>query len=218
MSQAMKRFLPLVAVAALAVVSGYVHGVWTDRWSHSEELEQAVARLQRVPAVIGEWRGTAHEVDPRLIAASGTVGYQLRRYENPRTGHAAEVLIACGRGGPMSVHTPDVCYPGAGYRGGDITRHTVTPTADASPAGFLTTKFTRPSAPGTSLRVYWSWLGGAGVEAPDNARAHFAGRRSLYKIYVIQELTGGPERLDEESCAEFMRRLVPELERALRPD
>lgn len=37
-------------------------------------------------------------------------------YVHRTNGRAAAAMLMCGRPGPIAVHTPDVCYPGAGYR------------------------------------------------------------------------------------------------------
>src|SRR5205085_5635600 len=95
---------------------GVVHGVYADRWGRSAQLERALAALPRVPAALGDWAGEERPLDPAVLKAGGIEGSVSRRYHNPRTGETVAVLIVCGRGGPISVHTPDVCYEGAGYR------------------------------------------------------------------------------------------------------
>ena len=44
----------------------------------------------------------------------------------------------------------------------------------------------------------------------------FAGLPALYKLYVIQDLTRPDEPLEEEACKEFLRELLPELEKCFR--
>src|SRR5438309_1927466 len=90
----LRAFQALLLFAMLAS-AGYVHGVWTGRWSTSEELQQASARLQRVPMQVGNWHGLTLELDPAQAARGGVLSYVLRRYQNAKTGDAVTVLIAC---------------------------------------------------------------------------------------------------------------------------
>src|SRR5260370_19734433 len=111
----MSRFLFLIAGAVL-LVDGYVYGLWTGRWNDSNELAAATARLDRVPMNFGNWKGEALELEPKVLEQAGFSGYVLRRYENTRTKAVVSLLVACGRSGPLSVHTPEVCYRCAGVR------------------------------------------------------------------------------------------------------
>ena len=45
-------------------------------------------------------------------AAAELEGWLARRYLHRRTGVVVHVLLLCGRPGPLSVHTPEVCYYG----------------------------------------------------------------------------------------------------------
>ncbi|MCI0458956.1 MAG: EpsI family protein [Gemmataceae bacterium] len=214
----MKHGLQLVSVAALIAVSGYVHGVWTDRWSVSQELQAAVGRLGRVAPTIGDWQSQPLEMDPRQRDRAGVVGYLFRNYQHARTGKSVLVLVACGRPGPLSVHTPEICYVGAGYTMADPARYT-SPAAGRPGTDFWTARFTKAGDLVPSrLRLYWSWCGSEGWQAPDSPRRQFAGLGWLYKLYVIQELTHSDERVDEEVCRAFLQQLLPELDRALRPE
>ncbi|MCI0379612.1 MAG: EpsI family protein [Gemmataceae bacterium] len=223
----MKRFLPVLAVAALIVLSGYVHGLWTDRWTVAQEVENAAQRLESLVPELEDWQSRPLELDARQREQGGVVGCMLRRYENQRNGKAIVVLVTCGRPGPMSVHTPEVCYVGAGYRMSDPTRRKLTTNVYTSPTRerwngsakateFWTAKFTKGQGVEDSrLRLYWCWRGAERWDAPDNPRVAFAGQPFLYKLYVIQELVSSDEAMDDAQCREFIARLVPELERGL---
>ena len=67
----MKTGKILTSGLSLFVVAGIVHGLWTDRWRSSPALEQAVAKLEGVPATIGEWDGTPIEINERERIAAG---------------------------------------------------------------------------------------------------------------------------------------------------
>jgi hypothetical protein len=212
----MKRTLLLSTVFAALVLEGYVHGLWTNRWNSSRDLEEAVSRLQRVPLTFGDWRGEERELEARITKQAGFAGYLLRRYENRQTGTVVNVLLACGSAGPLSVHTPEVCYGGAGYSLAGEAGKQVVPAAGPSPgAEFRKGTFTKKDAlVPTHLQVLWSWHAKNVWTVSDNPRLSFAGLPVLHKMYVTSQWTGSDER-QEAVCAEFMTRFLPELERAL---
>ena len=108
----MKRYLPLCAGGLVLVVSGVVHGLWTDRWGASAAVEAATARLANVPLHIGDWQGAAQELDPRQLTVAEVTGHLGRRYVHKGNGHEVSLVLLCGRAGPLSVHQPDICYTG----------------------------------------------------------------------------------------------------------
>jgi hypothetical protein len=190
---------------------GYVHGVWTDRWHTSLQLEDAVAQLERVPTTIGDWHSEAETtLSEREVEQAGFSGYISRRYKNRRNGASVNLLLACGRAGPMSVHTPEICYRGSGYdQVGPTVRH---PEKDAELWKAVFNKV--DAAPPLKLRVYWAWNNAGAWRAPANPRIAFGGSRALYKLYVIHEVVRG-ESDDDNSGLGFLRQALPVVDRAL---
>ena len=214
----MLRTLPLLAVTgALTVLSGYVHGLYTGRWGDPAELEAAVARLGHVPMKIGDWHGEAETVDPRAARQAGFRDYVMRRYQNRRTGAVATVLLACGPPGPLSVHTPDICYRGAGFTQLAPAARYSPGAAQRSPAdAFWTAKFGKGTEfVSTQQRIFWAWSTGERWQAPDNPRRTFAGAPALYKLYVTSQVARPGEEPAASHGSELMRELLPELQKAL---
>src|SRR5206468_1613206 len=136
---------------------------------------EAVARVEQVPLTLGTWKGKTLESDPDSFAQAGALGYWTRTYrDGPR---ACTVILMCGPSGPMSVHTPDVCYLAAGYEMAGTPAHLSVPADGDQPAAdFLTASFRRQGAASTtSLRIYWSWRTGGPWQAPDSPRLTFRG-------------------------------------------
>jgi hypothetical protein len=216
----MLRMLSLGAAVALVIVPGLIHGTWTGRWRSSRELKQAVARLDRVPQVIGEWKGKALELDRREVEHADLAGYVTRRYENRRTGSVVVLALMCGRPGPVSVHTPDVCYRGAGYElAASPIRFTAVLETGGSPAEFWTARFQRPGLVARDQRrIFWAWSATGDWQAPENPRLTFARFPALYKLYLIRETGARDEHLEDDPCKEFMQQLLPELRKAIFPE
>ena len=195
------RSLTWIAALAILGVSGLVQGRLTGRWSTSKELSEAVVRLSLLPKQVGTWSG--EDVDPDLATLHriGIADGVVRRYRDAKDGSTITVMVVCGRPGPVSVHTPDVCYGGAGYS-------VATPPAEVLP-GFMASTMVRPSqAIADNLQVYWSWNALGRWAAPSNPRFAFGNRPYLFKLYVIRPVRTPSEPLDSGPGADFAKALA----------
>jgi hypothetical protein len=116
------------------------------------------------------------------------------------------------------VHTPDVCYPGAGYEPkAPPSRWDVTLAPGKQVAEFWAGTFVKPQSNGGNhiLRILWSWSADGVWTAPDNSRVAFASKAAICKLYVIRPMAEENERRDNDPCNEFIRAFVPELNRTL---
>ena len=215
----MLRNLPLLAAGAVLVVCGLVHGLWSDRWGTSEAVTRATERLERVPRRMGDWEGEDESISRRELALSGATGCLVRRYTSRRTGEAITVILLCGRPGPVSVHTPDVCYRGLGFEPvGDPKRWESPVSVGGSPAEFRTVKF-RKEEPGrvTHLRIFWSWSATGRWQEHGSPRLTFATQPVLYKLYLVRQLAGADEDegLETDPAGDFLRDFLPALQQGL---
>jgi exosortase/archaeosortase family protein len=204
-----------VACLALVVAPAVVHGVWSERWGQSEAMRQAVARLERVPMDAGDWKGEPMPLSPRHRAIAEIRGYLLRRYRRSPREQGLSVLLLCGRPGPVSVHTPDVCYRGAGYQMvGEPEAVWVDLGADGE-AWFWVADFRQRNVPAPrTLRIFWSWHDRE-WEAAEQPRLAHAGLPVLWKLYVIRELTRPGEPVQSDPALAFLRQWLSVLDRAL---
>ncbi len=215
----MTRTIPFLVASLFTVLCGFAHGLRTDRWVVSRELQDAAARLAKVPAAFGDWEGLDQKIDGRELEAAGIVGYVMRRYENRRNGAALTVLLVCGRPGRISVHTPDVCYAGAGYVAAQsperlpLNPGPTRPTAEVMWADFVKEKASVPA----QLRIFWAWSTGGPWKAPENPRLAHASHRALYKIYTIRETAGPAGPVDGDPGVAFLKEFLPVLEGTLAP-
>jgi Protein of unknown function (DUF3485) len=210
--------LPALAFAVLVTASGVLHGLHSDRWKPSGGVAEAVQRLELVPAVIGDWRGQDGVIDAETLARGGIKGHIYRRYRNERTGATVDLLIVCGRPGPISVHTPDVCYEGAGYQAAGTPALREIRLADGRTQPLWSLRFRKPGVAAGQLEVVWAWTGGAGWIAPDNPRFATARYPALYKLYAIREIPPAkrPEK-EADPASEFLAMFLPQVERILAP-
>src|SRR2546422_188923 len=156
----MRRHLPFLTAFALVITSGVVHGLWTDRWRPSTALEDALARVDQVPLKLGGWHGQAQETDAQAFERAGAQRYWSRQYT--WSDKKVSVILMCGRAGRMAVHTPEVCYRGAGYEVLAAPLHYPV-TFGTNQAQFWTARFGKGLA--TDLQLYWAWNDGHGWAA-----------------------------------------------------
>ena len=210
--------LRLSAAVMLIVGAGLVHGAWTNRWRPSPELASLAARFESVPMVIGDWRGTAFEFSAQDRASAGAVACLARRYSNPIRGISVSVLLIGGLPGRIATHTPDVCYPGAGYTLDSPTFLERRNGPDGQRAEFRTALATRGGTNPSVLRIFWGWNALEGWLAPEQPRWKFSGKQALCKLYVIRETAGPVVDPGADPCNDFLEFFLPELDRLVFSD
>jgi hypothetical protein len=214
------RSLSIASAILIVIGTGIIHGLQIDRWSRPSDLSAEAARLDRVALKIGDWEGRKSPIDAREFAGASVDGFLVRNYKNRRHGAGVSVVLVCGRPGPIAVHTPDICYPAAGFEQiGATVPFSVEPEHGARAAELWVANF-RKQGPVLSqqLRIYWSWSATGSWKAATSPRLQFGSVSALYKLYVIREVPGPDEPLRDDPCAEFLGKLLPELSKTLFPD
>jgi hypothetical protein len=198
---------------ALIVGAGWLDGKWTGRWGPPPELTALAARVDAVPLVLGDWKGEAFELPAPDRAAAGAVACLARRYTNPRRGVTVTALLLGGLPGKIATHTPDICYPAAGYSLESPVPFVRSPGPDGRPAGFRTALATRLGPSPSTLRIFWGWNAAGGWAAPDEPRWAFGPASALCKLYVIRETAGTVVKPEDDPCNDFLDVFLPELDR-----
>jgi hypothetical protein len=190
--------------------------MWTERWSSSQEVDEAVARLEGLPDHLGEWQAQPIEVDEKALQQAGAAGHWLRRFTNARTGATITVLLLCGRTGQMAVHRPEHCYRGAGYEMVGNAAHQAIDLGNHQAAQFWTARFVKDDPAGAAqLRIFWSWFADGAWQAPESPRLTFAGQSVLFKLYAVRDLTGPPQPAERDPSLELLRTLLPKIDKAI---
>src|SRR4051812_35968739 len=115
--------LPLAAFLILLAGTlgvSIVQGRITNRWGLRPDAEAAGDRLRPIlPAEVGNWRMRSDEklADP-MVAILQCNAYVLRVYEHQQTGDVVRLAVLLGPPGPISVHTPEVCYSSREFTAG----------------------------------------------------------------------------------------------------
>jgi hypothetical protein len=205
--------------AGLALVIGFglFEGRWTNRWSQSEAVQEATQRLAQVPRTVGDWESIDQELEERQVKRAEITGYVQRHYTNRRTGEQLDVLLVCGPAMPVALHSPDVCYRGAGYvLQKELDRRQVNAGLPSGPAEFRVGDFVKEDdAVPDRLRIYWSWGAAGKWQAPDNPRLHYADHDALFKVYIVRRKFRADEAPAADIAPAFLRLLLPKVQKAL---
>ena len=202
--------IAVLLVAAVTLGAGVIHGRMLNRWGISEDMQAAAAQLARLPAQFGQWRSAAdQELDATSVEMLECAAYKARTYVHEGTGQAVSVTVLLGRAGPITAHTPEICYSGRAYRVHQerqaIEIHDVRGGGDA----FWALTFQANDVSGTLLRVCYGWSAGARWSAPRDARFAFAGRPYVYKIQLSTPLSSLAAPQQEDPCRKFLEEFVP---------
>lgn len=205
-----------VAALVLVVTAGIVQGVMTNRWGKPHDMQPIAEQLQSIPATFGDWSATEVEVPADQLERGEILGHLSRRYINRKSGAAVSVLVVLGRPGPISVHTPDVCFKGAGYEQLAASQSYDENIPGIGPCGFTVTSFNLPSTtlPET-IRVFWSWSTDGRWTAPENPRITFAGKPFLLKMYATRSMHSRDEETKDDESLVLLKELLPALKRAV---
>ena len=219
----MARWIPLILGLPLIAISTYIQGSWTHRWSHqpNTELMQLVERYQSIPTMIGEeWVGEDTPYSKKELEAAGAYAHLSRSYHNRETGDRISIFMVCGYARDIAIHTPDFCYVGAGFEVENPPTQVVIPIAgnDTDAECWTSTFLKEGGAATVHQRILWGWTNGESWNAPNNPRLKFPGNSVLNKVYVITNIQGGKDELNEEHPAvQFGELFLPIVREKLYP-
>jgi len=206
-----------IAAGLFIVGTTYLHGRMTERWTGRDvaaELKTAADLLEsRFPSHAGDWVADEElESSPKELERAGAVGHIARAYRNTKTGAKVSAFVVCATPHNASGHTPDRCYPGAGFEIGETEHRQSVKLADGQTAETFTGTFRKS---GQTLRVFWTY----GVEgrwvAPQIARIELANAKAVYKLYAIVDETPLPGGMGSRLCVEFLAVLLADFDAAL---
>ena len=202
-----------ITLSALAVllVTGLVHALWTDRWGPPPRRNEAAARLAHLPLRVGDWDGQWAPVDPEKfpqeIYGVGVEG----RFVHADSGNLVTVYLTVGRPGPLTVHTPEICYGGGGFAmvGAEGRQ-------EAGQAVFSHAVFSKTDTPAPQhMRVLWSWRSGGAWKAYASPRLELARHGLIHKLYLVRTILSPGDPLADDPIVSFIDLLMPELERTI---
>lgn len=216
-SSAVGTWIPILLGVVAVVAVTAVQGVFTDRWSGTDvsaELTRDGALLESsFPTEFGSWKMVSKgEADPAQLKAAGAVGHVTREYQNVDTGMRVGVFVVCATPHDASGHTPDRCYPSAGFEIAEQEHREMIPLERGGKAEAFSGAFRKP---GESLRILWTYAVTGKWIAPQIARIELANNPSVFKIYTIVDETNLPRGEGNRVGLQFLSELIPEFDRVI---
>ena len=192
---------------------------WRDVEAKNRVIESPFS-LKNLPKTIGTWHmmdGKEATLDPEIARVAGSIDSTLRVYVDDETGVAITVLLLFGRAEAITGHTPDVCYPAAGYEYGDGDVIDVPIRMNPNPAIFRASIFAkRAGATVDREEVFYSFRN-EGRWSPSIAGNWRALRYNpgIFKLQIQRRVAESEHRHLNNPSQIFLDNFLPELERMI---
>jgi hypothetical protein len=209
-----KWFWAKVSLAiVLALASAGVRWVRADRYAELIEAgELPPFPLDELPMSYGPWHGKDAKMDSEVARATGASGMVSREYVNERTGVRLSVVVLYGPASKVFIHSPELCYPGAGFRAveGPLIQKIAVGERKLPFASLLYEKGF--GSVRDRRQVYYSW-GFGGRWSPAALKQKEVDRLpGMFKVHV-ERRAGMYEQIDlNDPCIGFLELLLADLE------
>ena len=199
----MIRTSTFILIVGLIVAGAAVHGAATQRWSAFEPDQARTERLHAFEVRHADWTSEPVPTDMPTNERSTATS---RRYFSPSLNRVSVVTFISGIPGSVAAHTPDVCYPGSGYKTLRAPKKESMELPGGGTAMMYVADFEKKTATKHDrARVRWTWVADGGWVAPDNPRWQFATQLTrvpvLYKVYIVTSLPEEGEERPEDDAA-----------------
>lgn len=179
----MTRIICWVGCAALVIGGAVVHGAATHRWG---ALAPDPARSEKAHTHAVQFADYTGADFPSSLPVKERSRVTCRQYTSPSGRQPVTVSITSGPAGAVSTHTPDVCYPGSGFKMVKAPKKETIDLPGGGTATYLVAEFEKKTATTYERhRTRWSWNTGSGWTVPDMPRLAFLNAPELYKVYVV---------------------------------
>jgi hypothetical protein len=206
----MRQLLLATTTCGILLGLGIYHGLATDRWTQASGDTDPGKCFANLPLSFDDWVG---ERLPRGEGDDDKNSVLTSRFINRINGRWVLTSITSGRAGRVSIHDPEHCYLGSGYKVVDAIRQESFDLPSGKTAKFWTGHFEKKKPSGIeSIRIYWGWTVDGQWQAPDYPRLLFAGKATLHKLYMIHPVSQEDEE-DSTPFRDFMIKYVTELNR-----
>jgi EpsI family protein len=181
-----------------------------------KERRGPAIQLAEIPTTLGPWKGKDTALDPLIARATGADQIVTRRYVNQDTGAAIDLIMEYGPAVEMYVHSPEVCYPAAGYAqvAGPDSRPIKVGKTEAPFRSLVYSK--GEGAPGELQEVYYSWWYGNRWNPSIGVQKYFERIPSMYKIHLARHVTASEKRDVGNPCESLLQELLPEIDRRMK--
>lgn len=212
------RVTTFVFLALLTTASALLAGKFGNRWGVPVDMTAAANKLADVPTSFGPWEiETEDALDPLARETLECAGEVVRTYRHREKGDVVRMALLVGPPGPLSVHTPEICYSSRDFSKQREPEHLEVLGAKSRRHQLWAMPLKANDVDGQSLDVAYGWNAGDGWLAPKEARFSFGGKSLLYKLQIAVPVASGPADTvqADSACVRFLQDLLPVLDTAL---
>jgi hypothetical protein len=213
----MKQLLAAIGLLVLlagTLGAGWLHGNMTNRWGIHPDSNLAAARLrQPLPERVGHWKLRREaELEKAVIRMLRCPASISRVYEHEQTGDVISVAVLLGPPGPISVHTPEICYSSHNYTVTSARERTTLTDATGDEHSLWEVRMKSNSVDGARLRVLYAWTTGNKWLAAEHPRFGYGGVPHLYKVQLASNSSPGDSLEEFDPAQDFLRSFLVQLE------
>ena len=179
----------------------------------SAGLHERRFKLEDIPLTLGHWTGVKNEMDKRIVAATGSDDIITRHYTDDSTGVGIDVIVLFGPSSDVFIHTPELCYPKAGF-----TSHAepidTTVNCNGIEAKFRSVAYVHGDTGVRDIQdVYYSWRYNGHWTPMIGTPKQLERIPGMYKVQISRRLLPRETRGDDrDPCESFLKVLIPDLE------
>ncbi|MEX2175677.1 MAG: exosortase-associated EpsI family protein [Pirellulaceae bacterium] len=193
--------------------SGWLHGEMTDRSKDAATLRSAAKNLQgALPSQLGPWRlAKTQEIDEAVAKILQCAASHHAVYTNDQTGNSVQVALVAGPSGPISVHTPEICYSSQDYEMAAQRQEMTIKDRNGTSHTFWNLRANSRHETKPSIRAIYGWSDGRAWRAVGSPRFAFAGLPVLYKLEISGPPLADASQPETDPCHDFLTRFLADL-------
>jgi hypothetical protein len=120
-----------------------------------------------------------------------------------------------GPPGPISVHTPEICYSSRDFKIGGERRAVTIAARDGTNHRLWELPLKTNNVHAMPLRVFYAWNAGAQWEAAEYPRFGYSGLSHLYKLQIAVTTAGQTKSSDFDAGRDFLEGFLDQLQSRL---
>jgi len=208
------RFVGFFCLLICTLVTGWLQGSFTNRWGPRLDANRAADSLQRASLIeIGNWRLRREApFAPDVLKMLQCPAHISRVYEHQQTGDLVTLTVIIGPPGPVSVHTPEICYSSRDYTLDGERRKVSVSNSQGVNHTFWDLPLKANSLDGTPLRVLYGWSSGTFWEAAQYPRFSYGGLPHLYKLQMAVSANSVSTSTGFDPARDFLNSFLPQLQ------
>jgi hypothetical protein len=187
--------------------------------SLNKESEKPPFPLKEFPEALGDWHveGAEIKLDPQVARLTGSSDHLIRTYVNTKNGEQVSVMILYGLAYLVWPHTPDACYPAAGFKSVPPSRDVEIDVPETTiKARFRERNFAKyQTGAGIYQQVYYSLrnAGEWGLNL-ENRWKSFRYHPGMFKVQVQRQVVA-VGKAENNSLEELLGKIIQEIEQRL---